>query len=227
LPKMLIVDDDVGFADKLRFVLQERGWSVELAASGFDAMQLLKNFRFDFILLDWSLPEMTGLEICRKYRESGGEAPVIFVTGRNTIDDKESGFEAGGDDYITKPFDVRELLARIRALGRRPGKYGKTNLSARGIILDPDLRQVTSTTGSAQLSGLESAVLEFLMRNKNRFFSSAELFEAVWEPDADALDETVRVRMRIIRQKLTKIGAEDLIETVRGSGYVIRDENND
>ncbi|HEY9718065.1 MAG TPA: response regulator transcription factor, partial [Trichormus sp.] len=160
-------------------------------------------------------------------RESGGEAPIIFVTGRNTIDEKESGFEAGGDDYITKPFDVRELLARVRALGRRPGKYGKTELSARGVVLDPDLRKVTSTAGSAQLSGLESAVVEFLLRNKNRFFSSAELFEAVWEPDADASDETVRVRMRIIRQKLTKIGAEDLIETVRGSGYVIRDENTD
>jgi DNA-binding response OmpR family regulator len=226
VPKILIVDDEVDFAKELRATLEQQGWRVDLASTGADAMQFLTNFRFDFILLDWNLPEMTGVEICRKFRSSGGDAPIIFLTGRNTIDDKETGFDAGGDDYLTKPFNVRELLARINALKRRPGKYGQKTFSARGVTLDPDLRTVCRTTGSSvQLSTLESAILEFLLRHKNRLFSASELFEAVWDLDAEASEETVRVRISVIRQKLAKIGAGDLIETVRRNGYVIRDDS--
>ncbi len=224
MPKMLIVEDDVGFAKNLQSVLQDHGWKVELAATGQDASQLLSNFRFDFILLDWTLPEISGAELCRRYREAGGESPIIFVTGRHSTSDKEFALDAGGDDYITKPFDVRELLARIRAVGRRPGRMGQEKLSAHGVTLDPHMRTVSRTSDSVQLSALECSIVEFLLRNKNRFFSASDIFEAVWESDAESSDETVRVRMRIIRQKLAKIDCENLIETVRGSGYIIRDD---
>jgi DNA-binding response OmpR family regulator len=227
VPKILIVDDEVKLAESLGSVLKDQGWTAELAHTGPDALQLLKNFQFDIILLDCGLPEMTGVEICQKYRLGGGESPIIFVTGRNAIEDKEAGFEAGGDDYITKPFDVRELLARIKAIRQRPGKRVQSQLSARGVVLDPQLRTVKKADNSGetvQLSALESSILEYLLRNKNCLFSSTQLFEAVWEPNADSTEETVRVRMRIIRQKLTKIGSEDLVETVRGSGYLIRDD---
>ncbi len=224
MPKMLIVDDEVDYTRQLRSLLQEHGWTVEIANTGKDALQFLTNFQFDFVLLDWNLPEVTGLEICKRYRAAHGEAPVIFLTGRTSIDDKEAGFEAGGDDYLTKPFDVRELLMRVRALTQRPARRIES-LAAQGVTLDPRLRTVHHLNESVQLSALETAILEFLLRNKNRFFSASELFEAVWEPDASASDETVRVRMRIIRQKLSKIKAEELVETVRGSGYVIRDQN--
>ncbi|HEY9789069.1 MAG TPA: response regulator transcription factor [Candidatus Obscuribacterales bacterium] len=222
---MLIVDDEPKYSDQMRDVLVRHGWTVEVASTGLDGLQLLNNFRFDLVLLDWNLPQMTGLEICRKYRAGGGQSPIIFVTGRDGIGDMESGFDAGGDDYVTKPFDVRELLARVKALNRRPGRQVESKLSAHGVNFDPKLRTVSRTAQSVQLSMLEGSILEYLLRNKNRFFSASELFEAVWEPTADGSDETVRVRMRIMRQKLAKIGAENLIETVRGSGYVIRDEN--
>jgi DNA-binding response OmpR family regulator len=225
VPKMLIVDDEVDYTRQLRSLLQEHGWTVEVANTGKDALQFLTNFRFDFVLLDWNLPEMTGLELCKRYRAADGEAPVLFLTGRSSIDDKEAGFEAGGDDYLTKPFEVRELLMRVKALSQRPSRRIKS-LSAHGIMLDPRLRTAHHGDESVQLSALESAILEFLLKNKNRFFSASELFEAVWEPDASASDETVRVRMRIIRQKLSKIKGEDLVETVRGSGYVIRDQSS-
>jgi len=219
---MLIVEDDVDVAERLRCVLLEQGWTVEWAATGPDATQLLANFRFDFILLDWNLPEISGAELCRRYRAQGGESPIIFVTGKHSISDKEIAFDAGGDDYITKPFDVRELLARIRAIKRRPGRLAQEELSAHGVTFDPHLHTVNRGSDSVQLSALESSIVEFLLRNKNRFFSASDIFEAVWESDAESSDETVRVRMRIIRQKLAKLDCENLIETVRGSGYIIR-----
>jgi len=164
------------------------------------------------------------VEICSRFRKQGGTTPIIFVTGRDEIEDKETGLDAGGDDYITKPFDVRELLARIRAIQRRPFSLKRSHLQHGTISLDPYLRTLRGAVKTTNLSVIESSILEHLLRNRNRMFTAAQLYEALWPPDAESSDETVRVHMRLLRRKLAYIGADGLIETIRNGGYVIKDE---
>jgi DNA-binding response OmpR family regulator len=114
MPKLLLVEDDTDLSTHLSDLLESHGWQVEKADNGADGLMLLRNFKYDFALLDWNLPELSGIEICRKFRADGGDTPVIFLTSKGEIEDKECGLDAGGDDYLTKPFDVRELLARMR-----------------------------------------------------------------------------------------------------------------
>jgi OmpR-family two-component system manganese-sensing response regulator len=224
LEKLLIVEDDAEFSQALSKTLVSQGWMVETAGTGRDGLQLLTNFRYDFVLLDWDLPDITGLEICRQFRTAGGATPVIFVTGRSDIEDREAGLDCGGDDYITKPFDVRELLARIRAIQRRPRTLERAPLvAAQGLALDPLLRTAVSNGKSVQLSLTESNILEFFLRNRNRFFSAVDVFEEVWPSDSEASVDTVKVTMGLLRRKLTQLGAEGLISTVKGSGYILRE----
>ena len=220
------VEDDAEFSQALSKTLVSQGWMVETASTGRDGLQLLTNFRYDFVLLDWDLPDITGLEICRQFRTAGGTTPVIFVTGRSDIEDREAGLDCGGDDYITKPFDVRELLARIRAIQRRPRTLERAPLvAAQGLALDPRCFGTAVTNGkSVQLSLTESNILEFFLRNRNLIFLClAEVFEEVWPSDSEASVDTVKVTMGLLRRKLTQIGAEGLISTVKGSGYILRE----
>jgi DNA-binding response OmpR family regulator len=218
---MLIVDDDINYLNTLQSLIEAQGWLVERASTAGDALQLMTNFEFDFILLDWNLPDSTGPDICRKYRGDGGETPIIFLTGRGEVADKEAGLDAGGDDYLTKPFDIRELLARIRTIQRRQSRFAGEKFKLHDIEFDPRLRLVSRNNETAQLSPIESSMLECLFRHPNTLYSSAKLFASVWPSETEASDETVRVHMRVIRRKLALLGCEDLIKTVRGSGYVI------
>jgi DNA-binding response OmpR family regulator len=223
MDKLLIVEDEKAISQELKKFLEPHGWHVEVASTGSDGMQLLGNFQYDFVLLDWNLPDMSGVEICRRFRAQGGTTPIIFLTGRNTIDEKEEGLNAGGDDYMTKPYDVRELLARIRTVRRRPRELASPRLIAHGFELNPYLKTLVAPNGTAQLTALESHILEYLMRNRNRYFSSADLFEAIWPSDSDSSPDTVRVLITLLRRKLDQIGAKDLIKTVRRLGYIIDD----
>jgi len=219
--KILIVDDDIEYSKTLCGLLEPHGWIAEAASTGHDATQLLENFSYDFILLDWNLPDMTGLAICKKYRASGGKSPIIFLTGRDGVEDKEAGLDAGGDDYLTKPFDVRELLARIRSVQRRQTLSVSQKFVLNGIEFDPKMRSLKAVGELVTLSPTESALLEFLFRHPNKLHSSARLFEAVWPSESDSSGETVRVHMRILRKKLSIVGGDAIIKTVRPSGYVI------
>ena len=225
MDKLLIVEDDVEFAQSLKTALAAHGWTVDVAHTGADGLQFLSNFKFDFILLDWELPDTTGLEICKRFRSGNGIVPIIFVTGHDGIEDKEQGLDAGGDDYITKPFDVRELMARIRSIQRRPRTIQREQLSCKqGVSLDPQLRVATGAAKSVQLSLTESNILEFFLRNRNRFFSAAQVFEELWPSDTDSGVGTVKTSMGLLRRKLKQLDAEQLISTVPGSGYILRDE---
>ncbi len=221
MQKLLLVDDDLDLSNHLSELLEPHGWNVERAKTGADGLHLLSNFKYDFILLDWNLPELTGLEICRRYRASGGETPIIFLTSRTAIDDKESGLDAGGDDYLTKPFEVRELLARIRAVQRRRGRALPGKLQIKGVTIDPQLRRVSYQNSEVQLSLKECSILEYLVQNADQYFTSPQLFEAIWPSQADSSEEAVRVHMKTLRGKLARIGCANLIRTVLGAGYIV------
>jgi DNA-binding response OmpR family regulator len=222
--KLLIVDDDPEFGQTLKSMLLNESVHVELVCSGLDCLQILQHFQFDLILLDWNLPDVSGLEICKKYRASGGTTPIIFLTGRHGITDKESGLDSGGDDYLTKPFDVRELQARMRSVERRASRLSLTSLSVRGVSIDSKLHKVSKDEQHVRLSMSELDILEFLMNHPDTFFSAKQIFAAVWPSDSEASDDVVRVHMNLLRRRLSRIGADNLIETVRGAGYILRSE---
>jgi two-component system, OmpR family, response regulator MprA len=222
LPKLIIIDDDKELATSLKFALEQNGWQVEVANVGNDGLQIIKNFAFDAIILDWYLPDTTGLQICKKYRADGGSAPIIFLTGANDIEHKESGLDVGGDDYLTKPFHVRELLARLRSLMRRQGQ-APNPLEFSNLILDPDLKEIHCGQKKIRLSGTEFLLMELLFRKPRHLFSSKEIFEKVWPSHSEAQEGTVRVHMHGLRKKIADAGLPDVIKTVRGAGYMLDD----
>jgi two-component system OmpR family response regulator len=220
MPKILIVEDDVELANVLEVVMREDGWSAEKAYTGADAIQFLEGFKFDLVILDWGLPDMSGIDVCRKFRNSGGQTPIIFLTARNAYPDKELGFGSGGDEYITKPFDNRELVLRIRAMMRRPAHLVAETLTINGATLDRKGKRLVAGDKNVQLSATEFAIIEFLFINEGTFYTANQLFEALWPTETETTSEVVRVHIKVLRRKLELIGLEDVIRTVRGAGYI-------
>lgn len=223
MKKLLLVDDDARYSGELKALLARQNFHVETAGDAKDALQLLQHFSFDFVLLDWNLPDMTGLQVCQTYRGSGGRTPIIFLTGRHDINDKEAALDTGGDDYITKPFDVRELLARMRSIERRTTNMQFDKLCVQGVELDPKLRIAKHQDQRVRLSQIETEILEYLLKHPNSYHTAAQLFEAIWPLDTETTDDVVRVHVKLLRRRLIQIGADKLIETVRGAGYIIHD----
>jgi OmpR-family two-component system manganese-sensing response regulator len=221
MAKILLVEDDANLADKIKFWFSQQGDQLEHASTGEDGLHLLGSFSYDIVLLDWTLPGITGLEVCKRYRKSGGTTPIIFLTGRNDIESKEQGLDLGADDYVVKPFDARELSARIRSILRRPTSLLPSDIRIGEIVLEPKTRTLTVNGASHHLMPRESALLEYLMRHPNRIFGSKELLDAVWSSESDTSTETVRSWMRNLRNKLSAAGVDGLIKTVPGSGYII------
>jgi DNA-binding response OmpR family regulator len=221
MAKILLIEDDIELAERLKDWFTLENFMLESVATGHDALQMLSNFKFDVVVLDWGLPDITGLEVCKRYRSTGGRTPIIFLTGKGEIDSKEQGLDSGADDYLVKPFDVRELSARIRSILRRPPEMLPTELVMRGVSLELETRTMVAGDRRVHLMPKECSLLEFLMRHPNRTFSAKALLDAVWPSESDASEETVRTCMKTLRQKLNKAGREDLIKTVLGSGYVI------
>lgn len=228
MAKLLLIDDDPTLLELLNGVLAGEGWIVETASNGRDGLQLMQNFSFDLVLLDWQLPDINGLEILSTYRSKGGTIPIIFLTGKKDVDDKESGLDAGADDYLTKPFDVRELLARMRSVQRRSTQTFQANLSANGVELNMKLRtlQLTGSVASksnniVKLSTTEASILEFFFRHPDQLFSAAEVFDRVWPSETDAKADTLRVHLHVLRRKLSLAGLPELVKTIKGSGYIL------
>jgi DNA-binding response OmpR family regulator len=221
MSKILLVEDDTEMCGWLADWFKQENFVFESAHNGEDALQLMEQFEFDVIILDWGLPDISGIEVCRRYRSTGGEAPVLFLTGKGDIDDKEKGLDSGADDYLTKPFDVRELAARVRSLLRRPKQILPVELTVNGVALDLKTRVVREGTKNLRLMPKECALLEFLMRHPDTIYSSKALLDAVWRSDSDSSEDTVRTCMRTLRLKLQKLGRDDLIKTILGSGYII------
>lgn len=221
MSKILLVEDDTEMCGWLEDWFKQENFVFESANCGEDALQLMEQFEFDVIILDWGLPDISGIEVCRRYRSKGGDAPVLFLTGKGDIDDKEQGLDSGADDYLTKPFDVRELAARVRSLLRRPKQILPVELTVNGVALDLKTRVVREGTTNLRLMPKECALLEFLMRHPDTIYSSKALLDAVWRSDSDSSEDTVRTCMRTLRLKLQKLGRDDLIKTILGSGYII------
>lgn len=161
------------------------------------------------------------MKLCRDFRLDGGTTPIIFLTGKTDIDSKEIGLDTGADDYVTKPFDLREILARIRSVQRRPRHILHKDLEINGARLDIKVGTITHQNHTLRLSPTELTILEFFFRHPDEIFSGADLFARVWASDADAKEDTVRVHMHILRKKLAPLGLKELIKTVRASGYIL------
>lgn len=221
MPKILIVDDDTLLSSTLRSYLDQEKYVVETADNGEDAIQLLSGFDYDVVVLDWTLPGISGEVVCNEYRKNGGQAPVIFLTGQNDINFLERGLNAGADDYLTKPFEVRELAARLRSLLRRRRATFDNELQVHNLVLKTEMNMLLADGTEVPLRPKESALLEYLMRHPNRIFSAQNLLDSVWSSDSAATANTVRTWMGLLRHKLAPLGHENLIRTVPGAGYVL------
>lgn len=226
MPKILLVEDDLEITQALESWFKQENIVFESVQSGGDALQLLKAFDFDAIILDWGLPDMTGIEVCRRYRNFGGTAGILFLTGKNTLVEKETGLDSGADDYLVKPFEIRELAARVRSLFRRPRSFVGSDLSLNGVSLNLKTRTVSFGGESTRLMPKECALLEFLLRHTDTFFSSKLLLQAVWPSESDSSENTVRTCMRSLRLKLQKLGCGELVKTVLKGGYIIETDQS-
>ena len=219
MPKVLIIDDDAEICSVVSKSLGDNGFIVDQAHTALDAKEILRSCEFELVLIDWNLPDSTGLQILRALRESGNHTPVIMLTGMSSIDYKTDGLESGADDYITKPFDERELLARINAVLRRPRAIQDACLSLAGVTLDLGTKKAKLGDTEVELSKQEFLLLEFLMKNPGRVFSHTTLVERAWSSLSESSADTVRVTMSRLRKKLGKNQADCPIKTVHGLGY--------
>lgn len=219
MAKVLLVEDDRNLAGTVREWLEFEHYLVEWVETGTDALDMMKSYKYDVIIMDLTLPKMDGIEVCKNFRQQGGETPILILTGRGTVPDKELGFDAGADDYLTKPFHLKELSARLRALLRRPKDFAGEVLSAGNISLDIGAHTVTKEGKDIHLPRMEFALLEFLMRHKGQVFSAEALLDRVWTADSDKSPETIRTSVKKLRSKIDTKGEPSLIRNVHGVGY--------
>ncbi len=219
MAKVLLVEDDRNLAGTVREWLEFEHYLVEWVETGTDALDMMKSYKYDVIIMDLTLPKMDGIEVCKTFRQQGGETPILILTGRGTVPDKELGFDAGADDYLTKPFHLKELSARLRALMRRPKDFAGEVLSAGNISLDIGAHTVTKGGKDIHLPRMEFALLEFLMRHKGQVFSAEALLDRVWTADSDKSPETIRTSVKKLRSKIDTKGEQSLIRNVHGVGY--------
>jgi len=222
--KLLSIEDDSAVRALIADWLKRERHEVESVSSGKDALHYLRTFEYDLVILDLGLPDMTGFEILKNFREHT-DVPVLILTGMHTIDDKERGLELGADDYLTKPFHPRELIARVKALLRRPRTSLPDVLQCADLILDTSTHAVKRGGNDVQLTPKEYALLEFFMRHPNQVFSTEALFERVWRSDSEATEEAIVACIGRLRKKIDKTsGSQSLIGTVYGAGYVLKKE---
>ncbi len=220
MAKILIAEDDKMTANMISELVKSLGHTSEVVYNGDDSLDRLKFYDFDLAILDWQMPGMSGVEVCKTYRQSGGRAPILMLTGKGNISDKEQGFFSGADDYLTKPFDVRELSARIKALLRRPADYVEpAECNDAGIALDFQHHCLVVDGKSITLLPKEFAVLEFLLRHPDQFFTPEVLLNKVWSSESDATLDALRTCIKRIRKKVDPDDGPSLIATVRGYGY--------
>lgn len=219
MPKVLIVEDDPIFAKMLVEHLERELYTVECADNGNRALDILFVTDFDLIIMDWTLPGRSGVEVIGEYRAAGGKAPVLMLTAKDAIDDKVQGFFIGSDDYLTKPFHPKELTMRLRALLRRTTESRRDILQLGELTLDPIARTTMANDRSIDLPPIEFRLLEFLMRSPGTVFSPNALMNRVWTSDAACSEDSVRMCIARLRGKLSKVEGCPKIETVHGAGY--------
>jgi DNA-binding response OmpR family regulator len=222
MPRVLVADDD----DQLRGVvvdwLESQKFEVEQVNSGVAAKAVLENASFDVMILDWQMPGLSGVEVCRWFREKGGTTPVLMLTAKDEIKDKEMGFGAGVDDYLTKPFILRELSARLTALLRRGSVAASLVVEFGPLKVDPDKHLVTVNGAPIKVSPTEFSILDFLARHPGQVFNTTALLDRVWKSTADVSPDTVRVYIRRLRDKFKEAGYPELLANIHGVGYKLQ-----
>ncbi len=221
MAKIFVVEDDRELLSGLIDSLSSQGYSVESCSEGIEASEKLAYYKYDVIILDWQLPGKSGVELCHQFRRQGGLTPILMLTGRSQTADKEQGLDAGADDYLTKPFQMRELLARVRALLRRPITFTGTNFIVGDITLEVDTRRVCKDGHEIELLPLEYKLLEFLMRHCEQTFSAEALLERVWKSTSDASPDAVRTCIKTLRRKIANSDGSSILQTVYGVGYKV------
>jgi two-component system, OmpR family, response regulator len=211
-------------AGLLRRALEEEGYAVDVAVNGADGVWFGTENEYDAIVLDLMLPDVDGFDVCRKLREAGRWSPVLMLTARDAVADRVAGLDAGADDYLTKPFSIAELLARLRALIRRGAVERPAVLRAGDLTLDPTTRSVRRGGTEIDLTAKEFALLEYLMRHSDEVLSRSRLIEHVWDFAYEGDSNVVDVYVRYLRNKIDRPFRRDSIETVRGAGYRFRSE---
>jgi DNA-binding response OmpR family regulator len=224
LAKVLLVEDDLDLSTTVVDALRDDRYIVESAANGLDGASLLKLEEYDVIILDWDLPGKSGMEILKEFRGTGKNTPIIMLTGRTTITNKEEGMESGADDYLTKPFDMRELKARLRALLRRASGMIGNQICVGDLVLDPGKYKITKAGADLHLAPKDFALLEFFMRNPDQVFSISTIMSRVWSYDSDASSEGLRTAIRRIRKviDIADDPANSMIENVARIGYRLK-----
>ncbi len=221
MSKILVVEDHNEMSELIRDSLLALSYLVDTVTSGPEALNKLRLYEYDLIVLDLNLPGLCGIDVCRTYRQHGGNAPILMLTGNRTLGDKETGFDAGADDYLTKPFHFRELIARVKAMIRRgPGQSSQQEvLTAGSITLYLQEHRVMKNGLEILLLPKEFALLEFFLRHAGQVFSAEALIQRVWDSEKDASPETIRSYITRLRNKLGSTKEDPIIMTVHGVGY--------
>ena len=219
MAKLLLIEDDRNLNASIKQWLALENYLVEVVEDGVSGLELLRTYEYDVVILDITLPRLTGLEVCKQYRQSGGVAKILMLTGRGSIQDKAEGLDIGADDYLTKPFHFKELSARLRALMRRPVMAMDNIIKVDEIELDPRSCKVLKNGEPVHLPRMEFALLEFLMRHQGQVFNQEALLERVWTAESERTSETIRTCIKKIRSKIDTEGKESLIKNVHGVGY--------
>lgn len=220
---ILVVEDEDKLARLIQRVLQQEQHMVELAHDGEDGLDLAATGSFDLIILDVMLPKRSGTSVCKELRRMGVKTPVLMLTARDAVTDKVEGLDAGADDYLTKPFAFEELLARLRALSRRPPAFEESDrLQVADLTLDRATREVRRGDTAIELTAKEFALLEFLMRHPNQVLSRDRIIEKVWGYESDAPPNVVDIYIHFLRRKIDHGFPKPLIRSVRGVGYKLQ-----
>ena len=221
--RLLLAEDETMMAEAVSEYLSFHGHQVDWAEDGLDALDKARSNAYDCLILDIMMPGMDGVSMLKQYRKEGGMAPAIFLTAKSAMDDKTLGFEAGGDDYLTKPFALAELLLRINAMAKRGRAILSAKITFSDLVLDRDACILWCGGASCPLSRRELQLLEFLMRNPHLYFSADVLLDRVWGLDAEVEQGTVWVHISYLRKKFETLGAHAVIASKRGIGYALEE----
>ena len=222
--RVVVVDDEQALTDLLSMALRYEGWEVRTAGTGAEAVQVVREFRPDVVVLDIMLPDFDGMEVLRRMRADARDVPVLFLTAKDAVQDRIAGLTAGGDDYVTKPFSLEEVVARLRGLMRRSGATvvrGDGQLVVGDLTLDEDTREVYRAGEPITLTATEFDLLRFLMRNPRHVLSKAQILDRVWSYDFGGQSNVVELYVSYLRKKIDA-GRPPMIHTMRGAGYVLR-----
>jgi two-component system, OmpR family, copper resistance phosphate regulon response regulator CusR len=219
--RVLLVEDDSGIAHFVAKGLREQSYAVDVSATGEEALYQVAINTYDLVILDVMIPAPDGFAVCKELRRTGHRVPVLMLTARDAVEDRVEGLDCGADDYLTKPFEFRELLARLRALLRRPSALQSPTLSVADLIIDTAGQAVSRGGKLISLTAKEYALVEFLARNAGRVVGRAEIAEHVWDEEFDPFSNLIEVYVNRVRRKIDTRGFKPLLHTRRGAGYVL------